>query len=189
MSLDLGILQNKKKSSAKNKSIPKSLERHGESYKHKEAIKEEVKQPFTEIPRYLIESLFSPDGMSASHPEKQRKPENYTDLNEAAVKQQLEANFEDQEDSPQKLADARRFLQRVQEEQKQAQLYFKEKDKEREKEEEEERLKKEEEERIQRQQAAQAEEPTSKQKRGLLFGTKKKKKEINPETRVSFGKN
>lgn len=140
---------------------------------------------FTRIPERLLEAVLSSfTGGSAETTQSAETdtPKNYTDLNEPDVKQRLESHMDLQDNKESSIADIRKQLSFLRQEESDARHSINKEKHERQQALAEEDKQKAEEE--QRKNARPAEAPTAKQKRGVM-GQKRKK---TVETSAAFGK-
>src|SRR3989338_5242572 len=138
--------------------------------RHFESKAEEVVVNFTKIPEYLLELLL-------------KGPQNYTDLNHPDVKKKLEhsMNASDQKDAT--IADLRRQLNLLRNDEAEARSFFQQEGQQKKQTDAEMERQK-----AERQKRAYEKAPvevTTKQKRGLLYGAKRRK---TVETAAAFGK-
>lgn len=145
--------------------------RHESSFLHADNKVERVIVNFTKIPEKLLEGLltFSIEGVTG--------PKNYTDLNEPEMKKKLESNIDSQDNKESTLADIRRQLNFMKEEENSARQSINKEKQDRQQTFAQEEREKEEEERRKNQQAPIM--ATPKPKRGVMGQKRKKSVETN----------
>lgn len=148
--------------------------RHEVSFLHADNKVERAMINFTKIPEKMLEGLltFSIEGIT--------KPKNHTDLNDPDIKKKMESQFDSQDNKESSLADIRRQLNFLKEEENSARQSMRKEDNDRQQSFAQSEREKEEEKRRQNQQAPIM--ATPKQKRGVMGQKRKKSVETNAAT-------
>jgi hypothetical protein len=172
MPLTPAQVQQAQKANAQRHIQQQSHERRAEkSFLHADNKVERVIVNFTKIPEKMLEGLltFSTEGITG--------PKNHTDLNDPEIKKKMESNIDSQDNKEASLADIRRQLSFLKEEENNARHSMDKEKKEHEQVEAEEERKKAYEEQQQNRQAPIM--ATPKQKRGVMGQKRKKSVETN----------